>query len=96
MTAAVYCFVVAGMHCAHEVLGTTLATIGHVGCASTAQRCVGELSELHAPLFASPSQLCHTHPFLLVVTELCAGGDLQSVLHLPEVGGLLTGCMRAA
>lgn len=31
-------------------------------------------------------QLCHTHPFLLVVTELCAGGDLQSLLHLPEVG----------
>lgn len=31
-------------------------------------------------------QLCHTHPFLLVITELCAGGDLQSLLHLPEVG----------
>ncbi|PRW39166.1 serine threonine- kinase receptor isoform A [Chlorella sorokiniana] len=29
--------------------------------------------------------LCHTHPFLLVVTELCAGGDLQSLLHMPEM-----------
>lgn len=30
--------------------------------------------------------LCYAHPFLLVVTELCSGGDLQSVLRHPEVG----------
>lgn len=29
--------------------------------------------------------LCYAHPFLLVVTELCSGGDLQSVLRHPEL-----------